>query len=226
MFNNMTIGQLQEQAPHIDWLALVNILSARNFTYESEIIVTDIAYVTFIGKFLEQTPPKVIQNYVLWRVVKSKTQALNLAFRTMRDQYKSALVGRAKTEPRWMFCIGQVQDTLGTALSNLYVKTFFTKHDKVAIMDIVTRIKTEFNDTLKQLEWMDKHTKLNAIEKLESMQFRIGFPDELLDHELISHFYRMLNLTGTDYFNNTLESMKFFIKSNFESLDEENYRDE
>lgn len=37
---------------------------------------------------------------------------------------------------------------------------------------------------------MDTQTRLNAIEKLKAMEFRIGFPDEILVDELIDEYYK------------------------------------
>ena len=37
---------------------------------------------------------------------------------------------------------------------------------------------------------MDNRTRENAIEKLKSMEFRIGYPDEILIDDLISKYYR------------------------------------
>lgn len=36
---------------------------------------------------------------------------------------------------------------------------------------------------------MDEQTKQHALDKLDSMSFRIGFPDEILDNKLVSLYY-------------------------------------
>ena len=51
-------------------------------------------------------------------------------------------------------------------------------------------IKEEFYQTLKSTEWMDRQTRKNAIEKLKAMEFRIGFPDEILIDDLIELYYK------------------------------------
>ena len=51
-------------------------------------------------------------------------------------------------------------------------------------------IKEQFYQTLQQTDWMDNRTRENAIEKLKSMEFRIGYPDEILIDDLISKYYR------------------------------------
>lgn len=37
---------------------------------------------------------------------------------------------------------------------------------------------------------MDLETKRNAIDKLTAMEFRVGFPDEILVDDLIEEYYK------------------------------------
>ena len=59
-------------------------------------------------------------------------------------------------------------------------------------------IKKEFYDTLKSTQWMDKQTRKNAIAKLQSMEFRIGFPDEILIDDLIELYYKEVSVFDND----------------------------
>ena len=54
-------------------------------------------------------------------------------------------------------------------------------------------IKEEFYKTPQSTEWMDKVTKKNGLDKLKAMEFRIGFPDEILVDDLIEEYYKEVN---------------------------------
>lgn len=64
-------------------------------------------------------------------------------------------------------------------------------------------IKEEFYQTLKSTEWMETQTRKNAIDKLKAMEFRIGFPDEILIDELINDYYKEVRnyLVSSFYYN-------------------------
>ena len=72
---------------------------------------------------------------------------------------------------------------------------------------------------------MDQRTKQNAIKKLQSMEFRIGYPDEILRDELVSEYYDELEMSD-DYFANILAIGRFSADSMFMQLNESNSRDE
>lgn len=54
---------------------------------------------------------------------------------------------------------------------------------------MVADIRTEFQDILKSVDWMDDETKQNALDKAKSMATHIAYPDELLDDNKLEEFY-------------------------------------
>lgn len=225
LFNNMTIHELEKMSPNIEWLELINALTKLNSTQNEEVVVIDINYVKFLDHFLPNTPMRIISNYIVWRIVKTKIGALDYVYQSLREQYNAANFGNAKPEARWQQCVAQVQTNLGAALSNLYVKNQFTSNDKDVINKIVLQIKDEFYKTLQSTDWMDHQTKENAIKKLRSMEFRIGYPDEIVIDELVSDYYDELEI-GDSYFENILSISRFSATSMFLQLNETNLRDD
>ena len=72
---------------------------------------------------------------MIWRSSKTKIGTIDLVYQALKEQYNAASLGNAKPEPRWMQCVSQVQLNLGTALSNVYVKSLLTTADK----DVVSK---------------------------------------------------------------------------------------
>lgn len=54
---------------------------------------------------------------------------------------------------------------------------------------MVSDIRAEFEEILKQVDWMDDRTRANAIDKARSMSTHIAYPDELLDDRKLEEFY-------------------------------------
>lgn len=163
-------------------------------TKESEIVVIDIDYVQYLSEIIPKTDIRILANYIIWRVIKSKIGVLDSTWRRLKQTYNSINLGHSKIEPRWMQCVGHTHATLGTALSNVYVKNYFSIKEKAEIDQIVWQIRFELNQTIANANWMDAETRKEALDKLNLMNFRIGFPDEILDNNLVSNFYQ--NVSG------------------------------
>lgn len=54
---------------------------------------------------------------------------------------------------------------------------------------MVADIRAEFQDILKQVDWMDEETKKNALDKAKSMSTHIAYPDELMNDRKLEEFY-------------------------------------
>lgn len=54
---------------------------------------------------------------------------------------------------------------------------------------MVSDIRVEFEEILKNVDWMDEKTRINALEKAKSMSTHIAYPDELLDNRKLEEFY-------------------------------------
>lgn len=67
---------------------------------------------------------------------------------------------------------------LSDELGELYVKRYFSPDSKIAIEEMADRMTDVFKDRLSRLDWMEESTKQEALRKLDSITFLIGYPDE------------------------------------------------
>ena len=102
-------------------------------TLDREIVVIDLSYVKFLNDIIPKTSKRLLANYIVWRVVKSKIGMLDSTWRRLKQTYNSINLGHPKIEPRWMQCVSHAHATFGTALSNVYVKNYFSIKEKTKI---------------------------------------------------------------------------------------------
>lgn len=79
--------------------------------------------------------------------------------------------------------------SLPIASGSLYVKKYFNEEARRNAVEMVADIRTEFEEILKKVDWMDEQTKQNALDKAKSMATHIAYPDELLDNNKLEEFY-------------------------------------
>lgn len=78
---------------------------------------------------------------------------------------------------------------MSIAAGALYVRKYFNEEAKKNALEMVSDIREEFEEILKEVDWMDEKTRANALDKARSMATHIAYPDELLDDRKLEEFY-------------------------------------
>src|SRR5699024_6878002 len=105
------------------------------------------------------------------------------------------LSGQKQPEPRWKRVSGLVNQSLRDPLGQLYVERYFPPEAKEYMVGLVRNLQETYKERIKKLDWMSDSTKTVAIEKLESFQLKIGYPDEWED-------YSSINIDSTNLIQN------------------------
>lgn len=72
----------------------------------------------------------MLVNYIVWRVVQTKIGVLGSSWRHLIENFNQINLGQTRPTPHWIKCVANVQNHMGTALSNIYVKNHFTTEGK------------------------------------------------------------------------------------------------
>ncbi|CAO1406051.1 unnamed protein product [Diamesa serratosioi] len=222
LYNPMTIKDLQIKYPYNQWLEYFNaILPEKSQLKEDEIIIVSvISFFDELGKLLEKTPKRTMANYVMWRITGFSSYFLTEALRKRQLQYSTAISGKQEQEPRWKECIDLASGSLSTASGALYVRKHFQQDSKASALDMVNRIKVEFEKILKTVPWMDDITRVSALAKVKSMVTHIGYPDELMDDQKLIDFYKNITVDENKYLESILKINIFGTNRAFNKLRE------
>lgn len=204
LYNKMLAKDLYSLAPNIGWKRyLVSLLRDEQLDMNTdEVIVKVPSFIRSINTLLTNTEPRIIANYMMWRVVRNSMSGLSRKWRELAHSYSTVTTGRQVEEPRWEQCLGSLEGTLGTALSALYVKNHFNRQSKAAALEMVDYIRDEFLRMLDEVDWMDEETRQEAKLKARSISPYIGYPDELLQDDLIEQFFSGLQMSRTNFYQN------------------------
>ena len=159
-------------------------------------------------------------NYVMWRITGFSSYFLTEALRKRQLQYSTAISGKQEQEPRWKECIDLASGSLSTASGALYVRKYFQQDSKASALDMVNRIKVEFEKILKTVPWMDDVTRVAALAKVKSMVTHIGYPDELMDDQKLIDFYKNITVDEDKYLESILKINIFGTDRAFNKLRE------
>ncbi|XP_058117957.1 neprilysin-2-like [Anopheles ziemanni] len=213
LYNPITVKEFQQRYPHTEWIEYINALLKGTGTVIDENEVINLAVPKFmekLGPLLQNTPKRVMANYVMWRISGFSSFFLTEKLRKRQLQYSTAISGKQEQEPRWKECVDIISGRLPIAVGALYIRKHFREDSKRAALDMVNDIKSEFVNILKKINWMDEVTRVSALEKVSTMVNHIGYPDELMDDGKIADYYKDLELKpGSTYLNSILNIAKF-----------------
>ena len=175
VYNKGSVNQLQALVPAMNWKKYLEALEIE----ADSVIITEPEFLRECQRVFESGRWSDIQAYFAWTAVRKAAPYLSYSFVKedfgFNDKY---LRGTEKLRPRWKRVLGVTNTYLGEAIGQLYVDKAFPPEAKEKALDMVENIKLAMADRIKQLDWMTDSTKIMALEKLRSIQVKIGYPEE------------------------------------------------
>jgi putative endopeptidase len=122
------------------------------------------------------------RGYLRWHLVDLAAPYLSADFVREQLAFRAKLTGVQKEEPRWRRVLHAENDALGFALGRLYVERYFSAGMKAEAVALLHGVQAALRRDLATLPWMSPETRRRAIDKLDLMTSRIGYPDRWRDY--------------------------------------------
>ncbi|HEY6173009.1 MAG TPA: M13 family metallopeptidase, partial [Kofleriaceae bacterium] len=162
-------------APSFPW---GNYLAALGIPAVTAISVNEPAYYTAIARLLASEKPAALRSYLAEVVLRSEANELGKAWVDESFAMRKTLTGVKELPPRWRRCFRRVDRDLGELLGQSYVKARFAGDAKARAVDLTRAVLAAMRIELDQLPWMDDPTRVAAQQKLDKMEYLVGFPDK------------------------------------------------
>lgn len=199
-YNKMSIAELQELVPQVDWNAH---FAAMGIAPDS-ISIGQIRHLQEAGKMLVEESLEDLKTLFTWQVIDGSASYLTTDIYNANFYfYGQILSGREEQSPLWKRAVGIVNGTLGEAVGQMYVKKYFPEENKARMLALVKNLQKALGERIQDLEWMSEETKVQALDKLNAITIKIGYPDTWRD-------YTALNIDATlPYYENLQHAAKF-----------------
>jgi len=180
-YNKRTTAALLKGEGALDWTAYFDAL---RIAAPSQVIVESPAYLRDSAKLVAATKFDTIKAYLRWSVVRAAAPSLSKSFADANFEFfKQTLRGQKEQEPRWKRCVAQVGRAMPHALGTHYVKAAFAPTSKALAEDLIVRTEAAFEANLPALSWMDDATRGRAVEKMEAVRNKVGYPEKPRSYE-------------------------------------------
>ena len=216
MYNPMTVAQLTELAPAIDWKAHLTGIGVADL---DNIIVTDPGYFKAMSSIFNNRSVADIKLLLRWNTINSALSSLSTDLEKANwEFYSKEMSGAKKQRPRDERALGNLNGAIGEALGKLYVEKMFPPEAKAKAKEMIDNVMLGFEKRIAQLPWMSEETKTKALEKLHKLTVKIAYPDVWKD-------YSELQVKGLEeggsYFENAINVTKWNYNKNMAKLGKE-----
>jgi predicted metalloendopeptidase len=179
-YNRKTVAELSAEVPGFPWGAYLDALQARN------VADLNVAQPEFFKAFARLAGDRSYdwKNYMRWQIVHAAASKLPKRFEDEHfDFFERQFKGVQTPPPRHRSVLRTIggpygSEGVGMAIGRIFVNETFPPEAKKRALELVNNVKAALQDRIKAASWMTEETRKRSLEKLATMQVKIGYPDK------------------------------------------------
>lgn len=205
-YNVYTMDELKALFPTLD----LDDLYAQSGLARSDdqIIVSDVRLLEASPKYFTEEHLDDLKAYLRLSILAGYGGYLSRDFQDAADAYQEAFLGISGTLSDEAMATQLVQQYLSDELGRLYAAEYFSEEAKADVEDMVYDFIDIYADRIRSLDWMSDATKQKAIEKLDALGVKVGYPDEGKWNDYFKGVTLKTVAEGGSYFDNIITMMK------------------
>jgi predicted metalloendopeptidase len=212
-YNPMTVADLQKLTPAIQWESYITGLGLPKV---DTVIVSQPRYMEALQTIFTENKLEDWKAYMRWTLLNDAAGKLSTELETANwEFYSKTLSGAIKQRPRKERALQVINGATGEALGKLYVEKMFPAEAKTKAANMIKNVIKAYEIRINNLTWMSPQTKLSAIEKLNKMTIKIGYPDKWKDYSALAI---QSPEEGGTYFDNAMNIANWSFKKNVEKM--------
>jgi predicted metalloendopeptidase len=212
-YNPMSTSELQKMVPAIKWDLFLKTVGYKNV---DNVVVSQPKYMEALQTIFSKNNVEDWKNYLRWSLLNGSTSTLTTAIETTNwEFYSKTLGGAIKQKPRDERALQSVNGNVGEALGKLYVEAKFPAEAKAKAANMIKNVIRAYENRINNLTWMSAETKVKAVEKLNKLSIKIGYPDKWKDY---SGLVIKSPEEGGSYFENDINLSKWENQEGIDKL--------
>ena len=194
--------------PHFSWARYFALLGHPEIP---RINVTAPSFFEALDGLLDAESLADWKAYLRWHLLDATASYLSSDFVREQLAFRARLTGVEQELPRWRRVLDAQNRALGFALGKLYVEKYFSAEAKAQVTELLDGIQAALRSELQTLSWMSPATRTQAVEKLDQMIHRVGYPDKWRD-------YAGLDVDRGPYVLNALRAKAFEARRELDKI--------
>jgi putative endopeptidase len=182
-YNKVALDKLHGVMPNFNW---TGYLEEAGVAEIDGLVLMMTSYFESFDAVFAETDLDTWKTYLRWVALNTKAAVLN---QKLDDQnfafYGKVLEGTEEQRADWRRAVSIVNGALGEVVGKVYVKKHFPPEAKERMVELVGNLIKAYEKSIKELEWMSRETKAQALDKLYKFTPKIGYPDQWRDYSAI-----------------------------------------
>lgn len=197
-YHKLNKAEMVKLAPDVDW---TSVFAGLKMDMDS-FIVGQPKFYQNLDAMLKSEPLSDWKQYLRFHEINGAATLLSKNFNDAHfDFFEKVLSGQQVEKPRSERIASLVDATLGEALGQLYVKSYFPDSAKQRMMALVNNLQQVYSKRIQALDWMSEATKVKAEAKLAAFLKKIGFPTKWKEYKT--------DVKRDDFFGNNMRLAQF-----------------
>ncbi|XP_044178105.1 endothelin-converting enzyme homolog isoform X2 [Acropora millepora] len=205
-YNKLTVKELQIHTGNfLNWTEYLEIMMEENSFQvrdQTEVVVFSLEYLQKLIQLLESTPKRTLVDYIMWKVVNQKYIYLSSEYIELFKFFYLQAYNHWRDSDQRQLCLLTTTLKFGIPLAKVFLDQKFFGDSKKSAMGIVSDIRAAFIATLDQQDWMDNTTRMAAKQKAERLIENVGYPDYIMDVDIMTSRYKEVQIHPKTYFDN------------------------
>ncbi|ASI13663.1 neprilysin [Candidatus Mancarchaeum acidiphilum] len=196
-YNKASVKEVSSKYANFNIIKMFKSLGVNKIPY---FVLGQPEFFTAFDKMVKESSLDDIKAYLQWNVLHASAPLLH---KKVKDEsfrfFNKELLGQKKRSPKWKRALSLIESLIGEALGEVYVKDNFTDRSRKEAERLFKDIKQSFRARIQKVDWMSNQTKSKAIDKLDSINAKIGYPIKFRD-------YSKLKTSPKDLFGNKMNA--------------------
>jgi predicted metalloendopeptidase len=206
--NRYAVADLGKLSKRIEWARLFEGAGIGDIT---ELNVSHPSFFTGLGDLVAGTDLATWKDYARFKLIHASAGVLPQAFVDAQFEFNRAVLGTRALPERWKRGTRLVDNNMGMAMGEIYVKRHFPPEAKARMDQLVANLQAAMKDNIEELEWMGPETRAKAQDKLAKFVPQIGYPSKWID-------FATLEIRRDDVFGNVRRASAFEFQRQLNKL--------
>jgi predicted metalloendopeptidase len=215
IYNKYTLEEVKKAAPSVNWDAYFKALNIQ----PNEIIIINPDILKNYQKIIKGHSLSAWKEYSKYHFVKNMSPFLPEKFEKENFHFFSTILSGVKEQlPLNERSIRRVNNLFGEPMGRLFVSKYFSPESKKRVEHMIENMRSVYADRINHLEWMSDSTKKEALHKLSTFTYKIGYPNKWTD-------YSKLDIESDKVFENVMKINTFELKKQLKEYGKEADKD-
>jgi len=193
--NHLTIDELQELAGDYP----IEDIIRQSYGYEDAetVLVEEVAWLQKLGEVYTGENLEAMKAWLVVHSVIDYCGFLDKECNDLLEEFQNTVKGRTGTASPEQTAAESTAASLPWAVARMYVDAYVSEEDKIAIAEMVEKIKVAYEEVIMGADFISEETKALSIEKLRNIRVRALYPDDWSDYECTGLTLRSKEEGGT-----------------------------